>query len=64
VGDNGGGSGSSPGTRQSRADDIVRYGEAYWRDFYDNCLVIGWSARSDLRHPPDGRWYSEDHQTA
>jgi hypothetical protein len=22
-------------------EDVVRYGEAYWRDFYDNCLVIG-----------------------
>ena len=22
-------------------DDIARYGEAYWGDFYDNCLVIG-----------------------
>jgi hypothetical protein len=22
-------------------DDMVRYGEAYWRDFYDNCPVIG-----------------------
>jgi hypothetical protein len=22
-------------------DDIARYGEAYWRDFYDNCLIIG-----------------------
>jgi len=21
--------------------DIARYGEAYWRDFHDNCLVIG-----------------------
>jgi hypothetical protein len=21
--------------------DIARYGEAYWRDFYDNCLIIG-----------------------
>ena len=22
-------------------EDIARYGEAYWRDFHDNCLVIG-----------------------
>jgi toxoflavin synthase len=22
-------------------EDITRYGEAYWRDFNDNCLVIG-----------------------
>jgi toxoflavin synthase len=22
-------------------EDVLRYGEAYWRDFYDNCLVIG-----------------------
>jgi toxoflavin synthase len=22
-------------------DDIARYGDAYWRDFHDNCLVIG-----------------------
>ncbi len=22
-------------------DDIARYGEAYWHDFHDNCLVIG-----------------------
>jgi toxoflavin synthase len=22
-------------------EDIAHYGEAYWRDFYDNCLVIG-----------------------
>jgi SAM-dependent methyltransferase len=22
-------------------EDLARYGEAYWRDFYDNCLVIG-----------------------
>jgi SAM-dependent methyltransferase len=22
-------------------EDVARYGEAYWRDFYDNCLVIG-----------------------
>ena len=22
-------------------EDITRYGEAYWHDFYDNCLVIG-----------------------
>jgi SAM-dependent methyltransferase len=22
-------------------EDIVSYGEAYWRDFHDNCLVIG-----------------------
>jgi SAM-dependent methyltransferase len=22
-------------------EDIARYGEAYWQDFYDNCLVIG-----------------------
>jgi toxoflavin synthase len=21
--------------------DVAHYGEAYWRDFYDNCLVIG-----------------------
>ena len=21
--------------------DVVRYGEAYWQDFRDNCLVIG-----------------------
>ena len=21
-------------------EDIARYGAAYWRDFYDNCLVI------------------------
>jgi hypothetical protein len=21
--------------------DIADYGEAYWRDFYDNCAVIG-----------------------
>jgi SAM-dependent methyltransferase len=22
-------------------EDIARYGETYWRDFHDNCLVIG-----------------------
>jgi toxoflavin synthase len=22
-------------------EDLERYGEAYWHDFYDNCLVIG-----------------------
>lgn len=22
-------------------EDISRYGQAYWRDFYDNCLIIG-----------------------
>ena len=22
-------------------EDVARYGEAYWQDFYDNCLVIG-----------------------
>ena len=22
-------------------EDLARYGEAYWHDFYDNCLVIG-----------------------
>jgi SAM-dependent methyltransferase len=22
-------------------EDIAHYGEAYWRDFYENCLVIG-----------------------
>jgi toxoflavin synthase len=22
-------------------EDVVRYGEAYWRNFHDNCLVIG-----------------------
>jgi SAM-dependent methyltransferase len=22
-------------------EDVVCYGEAYWRDFYDNCLIIG-----------------------
>ena len=22
-------------------EDVAYYGEAYWRDFYDNCLVIG-----------------------
>jgi ubiquinone/menaquinone biosynthesis C-methylase UbiE len=22
-------------------EDIAHYGEVYWRDFYDNCLVIG-----------------------
>jgi SAM-dependent methyltransferase len=22
-------------------EDVTHYGEAYWRDFYDNCLVIG-----------------------
>jgi SAM-dependent methyltransferase len=22
-------------------EDIARYGDAYWRDFYDNCLIIG-----------------------
>ena len=22
-------------------EDFARYGEAHWRDFYDNCLVIG-----------------------
>jgi SAM-dependent methyltransferase len=22
-------------------EDVASYGEAYWRDFYDNCLVIG-----------------------
>jgi hypothetical protein len=22
-------------------EDVARYGEAYWRDFYDNCLIIG-----------------------
>jgi SAM-dependent methyltransferase len=22
-------------------EDVARYGEAYWRDFHDNCLVIG-----------------------
>jgi len=22
-------------------EDVTRYGEAYWRDFHDNCLVIG-----------------------
>jgi len=22
-------------------EDVVRYGEAYWRDFHDNCLGIG-----------------------
>jgi toxoflavin synthase len=22
-------------------DDVARYGDAYWRDFHDNCLVIG-----------------------
>jgi hypothetical protein len=22
-------------------EDVARYGEAYWRDFHDNCLLIG-----------------------
>jgi len=22
-------------------EDLARYGESYWQDFYDNCLVIG-----------------------
>jgi toxoflavin synthase len=22
-------------------EDMTRYGKAYWRDFHDNCLVIG-----------------------
>ena len=22
-------------------EDVVRYGDAYWHDFYDNCLMIG-----------------------
>jgi hypothetical protein len=22
-------------------EDLARYGEDYWQDFYDNCLVIG-----------------------
>jgi toxoflavin synthase len=22
-------------------EDVARYGEAYWRDFHDNCIVIG-----------------------
>jgi hypothetical protein len=22
-------------------EDVARYGEGYWRDFHDNCLVIG-----------------------
>src|SRR5712692_7570520 len=22
-------------------EDVARYGEAYWRDFHDNCMVIG-----------------------
>lgn len=22
-------------------EDVARYGAAYWRDFYDNCLIIG-----------------------
>jgi len=22
-------------------EDVTRYGEAYWRDFYDNCPIIG-----------------------
>jgi SAM-dependent methyltransferase len=22
-------------------DDIARYGQAYWRDFHDNCLIVG-----------------------
>ena len=22
-------------------EDLARYGEAYWRDFHDNCIVIG-----------------------
>src|SRR5262249_41633123 len=22
-------------------EDVTRYGEAYWRDFHDNCIVIG-----------------------
>jgi 2-polyprenyl-3-methyl-5-hydroxy-6-metoxy-1,4-benzoquinol methylase len=22
-------------------EDVAHYGEAYWRDFHDNCLVIG-----------------------
>ena len=22
-------------------EDVARYGEAYWRDFYDNCPIIG-----------------------
>ena len=22
-------------------EDVARYGEAYWRDFYDNCPNIG-----------------------
>jgi SAM-dependent methyltransferase len=22
-------------------EDVVRYGEAYWRDFHDNCIIIG-----------------------
>ena len=22
-------------------DDVAYYGEAYWHDFHDNCLVIG-----------------------
>jgi SAM-dependent methyltransferase len=22
-------------------EDVVRYGEAYWQDFYDNCPIIG-----------------------
>jgi hypothetical protein len=22
-------------------EDVARYGEGYWHDFHDNCLVIG-----------------------
>ena len=22
-------------------EDVARYGEAYWRDFHDNCIIIG-----------------------
>jgi toxoflavin synthase len=34
--------------------DIAHYGKAYWRDFYDNCLVIGLMCQKASSHAPIG----------
>jgi toxoflavin synthase len=34
--------------------DIVRYGGAYWRDFYDNCLIIGLICQKASSRAPIG----------
>ena len=32
-------------------EDVARYGEAYWRDFYDNCPIIGLVCQKYLGRP-------------